>query len=269
MITLQQVLDNHSTILKDKSVKLVRHMDHREEYRDIFKRKDRNELLEYQREQGKLVFEGCDYIVSFFGLERRRSLFFGVFKVNGRTINKDKRYEYDLEQVKDFDDLINRVVIDWGKGMKWHQFYNNPKEVVEILPAGYIGNFPGLLNLVLEFDDLKKLINSPEANYDWKHHLAAVNGVYLILDNKTGQQYVGSAYGKQGIWGRWSDYARTGHGGNEELIELLRVDPKYSRHFQFSVLQTLPSNFSQRESGEIESLYKQKLGSRVHGLNSN
>lgn len=267
MITLQEILNSRSTLLKGKRIKLVHHMDHREQYRDIFKGKNRKKQLEYQREQGKPRFSDCDYIISFFGMERRRSLFFGVFKVTGCKIGKNKKYYYELEQIEDFDDLIDRLIIDWGKGaLAWVQ-RDRPKEVLEILPAGYIGSFPGLLDFVLEFDDLRKLINNPDANHDWKHHLSAVNGVYLILDSSTGKQYVGSAYGDKGIWGRWSSYAATSHGGNRELEKLIKADPTYCRHFRFSVLQTLPSNFSARESVEVENLYKQKLGSRVHGLN--
>ena len=44
--------------------------------------------------------------------------------------------------------------------------------------------------------------------------LSAVNCIYLISDKKTGQQYVGSTYGKDGVWGRWQGYANTIHNGN-------------------------------------------------------
>lgn len=85
----------------------------------------------------------------------------------------------------------------------------------------------------------------------------------------TGQQYIGSAYGGEGIWQRWSYYANTGTGGNRELIRLLETDPHYARHFRFSLLQSLPSNITQREIVRIEELYKEKFGSRAHGLNGN
>lgn len=41
------------------------------------------------------------------------------------------------------------------------------------------------------------------------------------------------------------------------------------RHFKFSILQTLPSNITKPEIDRIERLYKEKLGSRAHGLNGN
>ena len=102
-----------------------------------------------------------------------------------------------------------------------------------------------------------------------QQELAAAIGIYLILDSKTGQQYVGSANGKDGIWQRWSEYAANYTGGNKELVALIKSDPHYYRHFRYSVLQTLPSNITQREIVAIENLYKQKLGSKAHGLNAN
>lgn len=32
--------------------------------------------------------------------------------------------------------------------------------------------------------------------------------------------------GKGGIWGRWESYAKTGHGGNKRLIELVENNPE-------------------------------------------
>lgn len=268
MITLQQILNAQSPMLEGQKVKLVRHKDSRAEYRHVIK--DRDALLNYQKEQGKDVFKGCDYIISFIGLERKRSLFIGVFKINGSK-NINGSYRYDLEAVPEFEEFTDRLVIDWGSNaIAWHQWYHaQQKEVIEILPRGYVGNFPGLLDFVLEFDELRTLINNPEANHEWRHHLSAVNGVYLILDNKTGQQYIGSACGANGIWQRWSDYAATGHGHNKELVALHKADPNYHRNFKFSVLQSLPSNITQREIVAIEALYKEKLGARAHGLNRN
>jgi hypothetical protein len=268
MIELQQILNSQSPLLEGKKVKVVRHKDSRAEYRELLKSKDA--LLEYQREQAKDVFGACDYIISFIGLDRSRSVLFGVFKV-GVSKKKNDMYYYGLEPVHEFDDFIDRLIIDWGNNaIAWHQWYDKQtKEVVEILPRGYIGNFPGLLDFVLEFDELKNLIDNPDANYEWRNQLCAINGIYLILDSKTGQQYVGSANGKNGVWQRWSEYAANYTGGNKELVTLLKLDPHYYRHFRYSVLQTLPSNITQREIIAIENLYKQKLGSKMHGLNRN
>lgn len=83
-----------------------------------------------------------------------------------------------------------------------------------------------------------------------------------------GRQYVGSASGTDGIWGRWRSYAITGHGGNDLLKKLVREDADYPEKFLFSVLQILPKSMARERVIEYESLYKEKLGSRATGLNS-
>ncbi|MBL4590050.1 MAG: GIY-YIG nuclease family protein [Alphaproteobacteria bacterium] len=268
MLTLQQILNTQSPLLENARVKIVRHKDDRIEYREMLKSRDLS--LEYQKKQSKHVFKNCDYIISFIGTERGQSILFGVFKVNGYEF-KNNHYYYRLDQVNEFNSLIDRLVINWGNSTRsWHQYYHSkPKEVIQILPSGYIGEFPGLLSFVLEFDELKKLVDNPDANYKWRHPLSSVNGIYMILDNRTGNQYIGSANGKNGIWQRWGEYVSNYTGGNKRLTALIKSDPNYYKNFRYSVLQTLPSNITKKEIDSIEKLYKEKLGSKAHGLNAN
>lgn len=49
--------------------------------------------------------------------------------------------------------------------------------------------------------------------------LSAVNCIYIITDRKTGKNYIGSTYGKEGIWGRWKEYAKTGGHGNNVTLQ--------------------------------------------------
>lgn len=75
------------------------------------------------------------------------------------------------------------------------------------------------------------MVKSPEANRQWKVMLSNVYGIYLILDTTDGQQYVGTAYGTDGIWGRWRAYVQTKHGKNKDLIEILNQDPLRNKKF--------------------------------------
>ena len=50
----------------------------------------------------------------------------------------------------------------------------------------------------------------------WKAALSQWRGIYFIFDESDGQGYVGAAYGKENILGRWLNYAKRGHGGNKE-----------------------------------------------------
>jgi hypothetical protein len=96
-----------------------------------------------------------------------------------------------------------------------------------------------------------------------------VSGIYLILAQKTGDFYVGSAYGSEGIWGRWSQYAANGYGGNVMLKQFLETDEDFPKAFRYSVLQVLTKTTTAREVIRWESQYKAKLGRRVTGLNLN
>lgn len=263
-----------------KKVKLIRHQDKRYDVWELYRD---GKLDIYQSYQSNLIFE-CDFIVAFIGLENSQARFIGVYKVNGHKQAKETSLPsdfphpgffsetdvfYNLVSVPGFEDLKDRVVIDWGKSaLAWHQWLTE-KEIIEILPKGYIKDFPGYLDFILKYDDLVTIIEHPEANREWYRMLKAIAGIYLIVDNYTGNQYVGSAYGESGIWGRWSAYAKTGHGGNQKLKELLENTKTYAKNFHFSILHTLPKTLTLQEVIEYESLYKKKLGTRSFGLNLN
>jgi hypothetical protein len=119
------------------------------------------------------------------------------------------------------------------------------------------------------YRELTELAATAKAHRDWVSSLSAVSGVYLILAQPSGHQYVGSAYGLDGIWGRWIQYATNGHGGNTKLRALLKSDSAYPDAFRFSILQVLPKTTAAAEVIRWESLYKAKLGSRATGLNLN
>ena len=240
----------------------------------------------YQSFQGRPVFANCDQIVSFLGSVGSQAVFVGVYEVLGVNgpcniklpkeflypeMNVSSAYVYNLVRDQRFDVLRDRLVIDWGAGTRsWVQkFRPDEKEVVEVLPRGYVKEFPGFLDFILRFDELRTMIENRTANREWHRMLGSVAGVYLILDTMTGRQYVGSAYGDGGILSRWSQYARTGHGGNAQLKSLLSERPNARRDLQFSVLQTLSSSLTAREVIAYERLHKEKLGTRAHGLNSN
>ena len=266
----------------EAQIKLVRHQDDRYDLADLHSKG----LIEvYQSYQQKPIFHNCEYIVSFLGSDYGQASFVGVYRVNGHRPASEvplpadspfKRYEgsekhyYDLEGVPGFEDLRDRVVIDWGGSpLAWHQWLAQ-KQILEILPAGYVTPFPGYLEVNLPYDQLVKIMRNKSANRDWHLLLAAVAGVYLILDMETGLQYVGSAYGDTGILGRWKVYAKQPHGGNVKLRALLQDrGPDYARNFRFSILHTLPRSSTKEHVIAWESKFKQKLGCKAFGLNSN
>lgn len=282
MLTLDHLLLPFGLDISRRT-KLVRHQ---EQGIDVAALLRAGQLEFYQTFQGRPVFANCEQIVSFLGGVGTQAIFVGVYQVLGVTgpraielpkdflypgMNVSSVYVYNLVRDKKFDALSERLVIDWGAGTRsWVQkFRQGEKEVVEVLPKGYVKEFPGFLDFVLRFDELKTMIENPTANREWHRMLGSVAGVYLILDTFSGRQYVGSAYGEGGIIARWSQYAHTGHGGNAQLKALLTERPNARNDLQFSVLQTLSPSLTAREVIEHERRHKEKLCTRAHGLNSN
>jgi len=261
--------------------KLMRHQSKDYDTDKIFKS---GYINAYQSVHKKDILK-CDYLISFIGQDQTKAYFAGIWKVKGQVpfqavsaeadcpypefFDRPNDIYYDLDKVEGYDDLISRIVIDWGKGTRsWHQWLRN-KPILEILPKGHIASFSGYLDFVLSHHDLRDMVAYPDANRVWHQMLKSTAGIYLIMDKLTGHQYVGSAYGKDGILGRWQQYALNGHGGNVVLKRLLTMDEDYADNFQFTILRTLPSSLTPKEIIAYEKLYKEKLGSRAHGLNLN
>lgn len=288
MLGIKSVLSNQTGIdfYKEK-VKMIRHKHGASnDLIDLF-RKDRKLFYLYQSFQGRRVFDNCNYLISYIGMPGTYANFVGVFKVGERHSVEERKYNdifqscltqdrelfagshyyYDLQEVSGLEELKGRIIIDWGSGGIAFIQNNTDKEIFEILPAGYVKEFPGFLDFTLDFDELENLIGHPESNKEWKTLLSSVAGVYLILDNRNGNQYVGSAYGQYGIWGRWATYVRTKHGGNKKLKALIKNDEDCFKKFTFTILQTLPKTLTDREVIGCEKKFKIKLGTRAFGLN--
>lgn len=268
MITIQELLFNRGLDPKAK-VKLVRHKDSRRDLYSLY-RYSKNEFLDYQKSQIRDVFHEVDYVVSFIGEEGRLSRFIGVYKVLSKgEVRADGHFWYEMEETTGFEDLKERVIIDWGSAaIMWHQWINNRKEVVEIHPGLHYQQFTDYFDFVLDFKELQEIIIN--AYSDWKRMLSVTKGIYLISDSKTGKLYVGSAYGDDGIWGRWATYVATnGHGGNKTLKELVSIDSNYAFNFRFSILMLLPRTVTSDQAIAKEKLFKKKLGTNAFGLNNN
>ncbi len=275
----------HFKNLLSKRVKLVRHQN---TGGLIPKLKAHNQLEIYQELQTKPVFHGCELIVGFIGEAGSASRLLGVYRVDGfdgprihepilgyldqTPISVSRpHYRYQLTKQPGFEDFEDRLVVDWGKSTRsWHQWLKgSSKEIIEISPKGYLKPFPGYEDFILTYGELKKLFANPSANREWRDLLQATAGIYLILDTKSGKQYVGSASGESGIWGRWQAYSDNGHGGNMKLIALQTTSPEASHRFEFSILRTLPRSMARKTVIGYEKHYKEKLGSRAFGLNLN
>ncbi|MCD1162213.1 GIY-YIG nuclease family protein [Peribacillus frigoritolerans] len=284
MLTLNKLLKMYDLDMTN-SIKIARHQDTRGV--DVHELFASGHFELYQSYQERNEFKDCEYLVSTLGIDNSQALFIGVYEVKSITpvtgfpedvdvpfrgkAKLRSKYRYELVKVPGFEDLEHRLVIKWagvaqGWCVKIDTFAN---EVVQLLPKGFVRDFPGYLDINISFRELQGIVNDPNANEIWHKMLSSVGAVYLIVDTKEGKQYVGSASGKEGLLGRWKEYAINGHGNNTKLKELIEADPQRIHTFKYTILQTLPRTLTQNEVLREEGKYKDKLGTRAYGLNLN
>lgn len=278
ILTIQEFLSCAGFRLNKNKTKLVRHSDKIEGIPIEETIYHIEKLEKYQRCQRDPVFHGVDHIISFIGDEKNHGTFVGIYNIVGKPSESendlkeclpDDKYHYNLILVEESLKYRGRLVIKWGNARQWTLWYSNILPIIEIKPQGrFKTSFQGYNNVILSFNDLEFIIKNKRANNDWYKALSRVCGIYVIVDKQHQKLYVGSASGKEGIWGRWSEYVKNKHGGNSELEKLIKNNPKAHLNFQFSILQVLQCQDS-KIIQEIEELWKKKLGSRDFGLNKN
>lgn len=225
----------------------------------------------WQERQTKKNFER-NYILSLVYYNPHEWIFGGIFERKGVKRVGD-RYRYDTELLDIQKDLIGRLIIHYEKN--YRQSYPNlerwHKELIvsEILKEPYtVEQFPGYENVLIDFNLLKTIIKEEEPS--WKTALSSIKGVYIITDTSNGKLYVGSAYGNDAFWSRWSLYAKNGHGGNKELKKIIaEKDIGYASNFQFSILEIRSNITDDEEIIKREAHWKKILKSIEFGYNKN
>lgn len=181
-----------------------------------------------------------------------------VFATTGEDRPPGALHIYKVEAQDILSNYVGRLFVDWGPGTKsWIQFPKNPKPITEIRLAFKEPDFPGFLNFVA---NLSAISGIPAT---WKTALKHGRGVYLLTCPRTNEWYIGAAYGEDGFLGRWLQYVRDGHGGNEKLRSR---DPS---DYQVSILEVAGSSLTDAEVIALEALWKKKLDTRSAGLNKN
>ena len=246
---------NFSDVLKNvgldpKRVKLIRHSLGDKAFKKCY---DKNMVEEYTRVQSETFSNGYDYWCVFISDKSTTAKFFACYKVNGGVIDtqdtkpkgfpledwfQGQRMFYNLERIDLLKEYEGRLLIEWGKSaLAWAQKGTNEKPIVAIRDKKI---FSGYENAILTYEELREIVQDPTAYESWHTALSTVNAVYLIVDRENGRKYVGSAYGKGGLLGRWTHYVKSLHGDNKLMKELLCDYPDRYTHFQFSILQLLP-----------------------------
>jgi hypothetical protein len=272
-----------NTILREAGlpltdVRLIRHKDNRaargrtpyELWRD-----NRPQFERYQSTQGipnrkKLT---APYWAVFIVNLNEETMFAGIYAVRYRGLLAQDTPKphmdgfdqagsgdvYDLGLQDALSDLIGKLFIDWGPGaLAWVQYADRKnKPVTELRVAFQEPAFPGFLNFIQALSKLEKVPQS------WIAALRSSRGIYLLTCPKTKEQYVGSATGEEGFWGRWQAYIHTGHGGN---VGLKSRDPS---DYQVSILEVAGTSATTDDILTMEGRWQSKLQSREMGLNRN
>ena len=163
----------------------------------------------------------------------------GAFTVHGhRPDGIGVRFRLnEISACKDLDGrLVARFEKDGRNCYRIAENYVDEISVWELRPTRLgIPDFPGFKGLHVTKHELDCVVR--ENHGGWRAALSSVAGVYLITDSKSGRFYVGSATGKGGIWQRWCQYSKSGHGGNRDLNALLGAKSlRRAASLQFSVL---------------------------------
>lgn len=278
LLTVKQLLKAAGLETSEERIRLVRHSSH-------LGRSIRQIIADgvfdtYQAEQDAKVkpFHNCDVILSFIGIESNQAEFVGAYKVIGCRVFKKcdfagmpdyllqahqvrkARIWYELEEMREFSPLAGRLIVQWVSTRGW--FQTKDLEVRELRAPGRVMSFPGYQDVVLSLAELKAICRHPTSHPDWVAAMKFTAAIYRIVDLSTGMTYIGSAYGKSGLWNRWCQYAETGHGNNKKLLNL------DANNFQWSIVRTLSGVMSEAEVIRLEHLEMRKHGSKKStGLN--
>lgn len=276
--------------IEPNSVLLMRHSPKEPELRRVLPwlAEDRHHIYNaYQQTQSPRTESQmlrADYIASFIGTETGRALFVGLYRRGGSrplnhqafwTIPENKDLHMlgmeghkpsdpdclwiELQAVETFAHWKGRVVTDFPRDRNWTRWADKwPLKLMAIHEHSVLtAEMPSWDRFVVGHGELANL---PAR---WRAALAEWRGIYAIIDETDGKLYVGSAYGEQNIYGRWSNYALTGHGNNAELVGR---DPS---RFRYSILQRLSPDLESSEVIRIEQSWKERLHTREFGLNRN
>jgi hypothetical protein len=225
------------------------------------------------------------YVISLIYYEKDLWMFGGVYEIlpikPTQIENEDgwKGWKYETKLKEQATDYIGKTFFRYKKDFRasYPTLELNPKNGTAVAKMQLafilekrvtITDFLGFDKVNIDYTTLTHIVSDNITS--WKTALSKVKGIYLIVDTLTGKQYVGSAYGNECIWQRWSNYAKNGHGGNVELKELLKNNGDgYKYNFKYSILEVCNMNLGDEYIIERENYWKDTLLTRKFGLNKN
>jgi len=249
---------------------------------NIMFRDNWNPIEFYEEKNFEVLLEGQYWNYKKYKVYKEGQITIGFIRINSSEnlwllfhigrVTKDLNilngigYEYEIlpEYQKYFGRLIIRYKNRVQTMIRLAKTVMDNCEVVQLLPEPFDNDiFPGYDRVNITWKTLSRVISKES----WKTALKNQKGVYLITDISTGKMYVGSAYGKNMILGRWKSYVKNGHGGN---IELKKFSFEYiKRNFKYSILEIFKSTIDDNIIIERESWWKSVLLTKEFGYNRN
>jgi GIY-YIG catalytic domain. len=165
---------------------------------------------------------------------------------------------FTLRPMEALADLIGRLVVaDPGGRNHMRRAETTPLRVAEVTRlATLVPPLPHWTQVVLGADEV---LDMPR---DWELQIAQWRGIYLIVDEKDGARYVGSAYGAENLLGRWRAHVAGDYGVTREL-SLRRTGS-----FRFSILELTSPAADATEVIRLEQIWMERLHTRRFGLNA-
>lgn len=293
---LNDLLEGHQ--IDPRNVLVFRHRPHEQGLRKVLPwlAADKPEMFNaYQQTQGPKLeramqaMTNSGWVASFIGHEPGKALFVGLYSIGsstaltydqfwkvpayvemkkfglvGWTRENDVRPSklwFELKRTEFYALWCGKLIVDWPPPERswWRRAHNNEISVAAILEdSALAAATPRFDQLVLTWAELKVL---PTA---WKSVLSEWRGIYYVFDTSDRKGYVGSAYGKTNLLGRWLNYAARGHGGNALLRQ------RNPETFRFTILQRVSPDMDAADVVALEGSWKQRLHTRQpYGLNEN
>ena len=240
------------------------------------------------QEQALEKLVGSGFLASFVGLRAGTAVFAGLYQIRAaRPVGYrefwdmhanqalksfglpdwDKKYRrktclwFDLELLPAYAQWTGKLEVEWpAPAIKWWRHAHTKEMPVLSISedSRFSEQMPDWQDLVLTWAELQAIPSK------WKDALRQWRGIYFIHDDSDGKGYVGAAYGKDNLLGRWLNYASSGHGGDKLLVA------RHPGNFHFGILQRVSPDMPADEVIRVESSWKDRLHTRGEfGLNQN
>ncbi|MDD3414566.1 MAG: GIY-YIG nuclease family protein [Lachnospiraceae bacterium] len=270
MILLNDILNFSKDQLKD--IKIRFNQSNGDDFDPITLFKERNQRLydgQFWNYSKAKSFKAGQIAIGFVKIETKKWLLFDISEIT-KDLEKYDAVGYEYRTLEEYRKYFGRLIV--GYSNKSQNMIRKAESVIEecivleIIDDIFEDDiFPGYENVNLSWNELNRIIEKK----DWKTALENQKGVYLITDIATGKRYVGSAYGKDMLLGRWRNYVDNGHGGN---VELMGLPMEYIKtNFRYSVLDIYKSTTNDNVIINRESHWKRVLLTRDErfGYNKN